>query len=39
MAVAKGYKILETYDVYEYQITQYNSETGVDELFVEYINV
>jgi len=38
LAVEKGYKILEIYDVYEYQVTQYNPETCEGELFVEYIN-
>jgi len=36
--VEKGYKILEIYEVCEYQITQYNPETGEGGLFVEYIN-
>jgi len=34
-AVGKGYKILEIHDVYEYQVTQYNPETGEGELFVD----
>ena len=38
LAVAKGYKILEIQEVYEYQVTQYNQETGVGGLFAEYIN-
>jgi len=28
LAVEKGYRKLEIYEVYEYQVTQYNSETG-----------
>ena len=28
LAIAKGYKILEIHEVYEYQVTQYNQETG-----------
>jgi len=28
LAVEKGYKFLEIYEVYEYQVTQYNPETG-----------
>jgi len=38
LAVVKGYKILENHEVYEYQITQYNQETGQGRLFVDYIN-
>ena len=34
----KGYRILEIYEVYEYQVTQYNHETGQGVLFVDYIN-
>jgi len=37
LAVEKGYKILEIYEVNEYQVTQYNPETGDGGLFVEYI--
>jgi len=36
--VEKGYKVLEIYEVYEYQVTQYNPETGEGGLFVDYIN-
>ena len=32
------YRILELYDVCEYQVTQYNPETGEGGLFVAYIN-
>ena len=28
LAIEKGYKILEIHEVYEYQVTQYNQETG-----------
>jgi len=28
LAVEKGYRIIEIYEVYEYQVTQYNPETG-----------
>jgi len=28
LAVENGYRILENYEVYEYQVTQYNPETG-----------
>ena len=34
----KGYRILEIYVVYEYQVTQYNPETGEGGLFGDYIN-
>ena len=38
LAVEKGYRILEIYDVYEYQVTQYSPETGDGGHFVDYIN-
>ena len=38
LAVEKGYRILEIYEVYEYEVTQYNPETGAGGLFVDYIN-
>ena len=38
LAIAKGYKILEIHEVYEYQVTQYNQETGEGGLFAEYMN-
>jgi hypothetical protein len=38
LAVAKGYKILEIQEVYQYEVTQYNPETGKWGLSVEYIN-
>jgi len=38
LAVENGYKILEIYEVYEYQVTQYSPETGVGGHFVDYIN-
>ena len=38
LAVEKVYRILEIYEVYEYQVTQYNPETGLGGLFVDYIN-
>jgi hypothetical protein len=37
LAVEKTYKILETYEVYRYQVTQYNPETNEGGLFVERI--
>ena len=38
LAVEKGYRILEIYDVYEYQVNQYSPETGKGGHFVDYIN-
>jgi len=38
LAVEKGYRILEIYEVYEYQVTQYRPKTGEGGLFVYYIN-
>jgi len=38
LAVEKGSRILEIYEVYEYQVTQYNHESGEGGLFVFYIN-
>ena len=38
LAVQKGYRILEIHEVYEYQVTLYNTETGEGGLFVNYIN-
>jgi len=38
LAVEKGYRIPEFYEVYEYQVTQYNPETGKGGLLVDYIN-
>ena len=32
----KSYKILQIYEVYEKQVTQYNPETCEGELFVDY---
>ena len=37
LAIAKEYKILEIHEVYEYQVTQYNQETGEGD-FAKYIN-
>jgi len=34
----KGTQILEIYEVYEYQVTQYNLKTSEGGLFVDYIN-
>jgi len=38
LAVEKGYRVLDIYEVYEYQITQYSRETDEGGLFVDYIN-
>jgi hypothetical protein len=38
LALEKGYRILEIYAVYDYQVTQYNTETGEGGLFVAYVN-
>ena len=37
-AVKKGYKLVEVHEVYEYQVTQYNPQTGNGGLFVQYID-
>jgi len=34
LAVEKGYRIREIYELYEYQVTQYKRETGEGGLFV-----
>jgi len=39
LAVCKGYCLLEIFEVYGYQVTQYNSETGEGGIFVDYINI
>jgi len=38
LAVEKGYRILEIYEVYEYQVAPYDPKTGEGVLFVAYIN-
>jgi len=38
LALEKGYRILEIYEVYEYQVTQLNPDTGEGGYFVDYIN-
>jgi len=38
LVVQKGYRIIDTYEVYEYQVTQYDPKTGDGGLFVDYIN-
>jgi len=34
LAVEKGYRVVEIYEFYEYQVTQYNPVTGEGRLFV-----
>jgi hypothetical protein len=38
LVVEKGHRILEIYEVYEYQVTRYDPHTGEGGLFVDYIN-
>jgi len=38
LAVEKRYRVLEIYEVHEYEVTQYNPDTGECGLFLEYIN-
>jgi hypothetical protein len=38
LAVTKGYKIVKVHEVYEYNITQYDSASGEGGLFVQYID-
>jgi hypothetical protein len=38
LAVQKGYRIREIFEVYEYAVTQYDPQTGDGGLFVRYIN-
>ena len=38
LAVQKGYRILEIYELYEYNVTRYDPETREDGLFVGYID-
>ena len=38
LEVEKVYRILDNYEVYEYQITQYSREAAEGGIFVDYIN-
>jgi hypothetical protein len=38
LAVEKGYEVIDLYEVYQYDVTQYDPATGEDGLFVEYVN-
>jgi hypothetical protein len=37
-AVQKAYQVLEVQQMYEYQVTQYEKQTGQGALFVQYID-
>ena len=38
LAVVKGYRLIEVFEVYEYEVTQYDPTTGWGGICVEYIN-
>ena len=38
LAVEKGYPLIEVFEVYEYEVTQYDPTSGRGGLFVEYTN-
>jgi hypothetical protein len=38
LAVQKGYKVLQVYEVFEYQTTQYHPQSREGVLFVDYID-
>jgi hypothetical protein len=38
LAVDRGYKILKVQEVYQYEVTQYDPNTGKGRHFVDYIN-
>jgi hypothetical protein len=38
LAVAKGYRVLQIHEVYEYRVTRFDKDTGEGGLFVEYID-
>jgi hypothetical protein len=38
LTVQKGYQVLEVQEMYEYQVTQYDKQTGEGGLFVQYID-
>jgi hypothetical protein len=37
--VQHGYKLVEFHEVYEYQVTQYDPESGDGGLFVEFLKL
>ena len=39
LAVQKGYRILEIYELYEYNVPRYDPETPESGLFVDYIEL
>jgi hypothetical protein len=39
LAVQKEYKVLLIYEVFEYQVTKYNPQTGDAGFFADYINI
>jgi hypothetical protein len=38
LAIQKGYEVLDIMEVYEYEVTKYDTHTREDGLFTEYIN-
>jgi hypothetical protein len=38
IAVEKGYEVIDVYEVYQYEVTQYDPATGEGGLYVEYLN-
>ena len=38
VAVQKGYEIIEVFEVYEYDVTQYDPQTDQGGLFAQYID-
>jgi hypothetical protein len=38
IALEKVYQVLQVHEMYEYQVTQYDKQTGQGRLFVQYIN-
>ncbi|KAF4525825.1 hypothetical protein B566_EDAN013274, partial [Ephemera danica] len=38
LALTKGYKVIECFEIYEYLVTQYNPKTDEGGLFTEYVN-
>ena len=37
LAVQKGYEVVEIFELYEYEVTRYDPQTGQGGLFVAYI--
>lgn len=38
LAIENGYRILKIFEVWEYQVSQFNPETKIGGIFVEYVN-